>query len=125
MYEIVRSKRLVADELNTIVFQVTRLTQSGMTPDKPARGIKDWGLSSYLPNAAWAENKKVLADKRATKDDEFNVLATVFFNAEALRHDMLSRPNEKLTGEELERYSLLADQANRCYERLTGERIEL
>jgi hypothetical protein len=124
MHEIVRSKRLVAEELSTVFFHVTRLTETRMTPREPAPGIEDWGEKSYLPNAAWAENKKVLADKRATSEDEFTVLATNFFNAEALRFDMLSRPpNEDLTDEEVERISDLANQVNLSYALFKGEKI--
>lgn len=111
-----RSKRLVAEELHTIWVHMTLLVEDGRTPT----AMNDQTAARFLPTETWAAHREVLADDRLS-DDVWNVLPTLFSNAESLRFYLLSLPSgTPIPPEQLRIVAESAEQVAATYTYLTG-----
>jgi hypothetical protein len=75
-----RAKRLVGEEVNTIVFALEEIVEDGHLP---TRGLTEEWRGQYLSVVEWPQQKTALA--LALNDDEWRALATFYYNVSGFR----------------------------------------
>jgi hypothetical protein len=84
---IFMAKRLVGDDLSTIVIHLDGLIERGTAPlsDEQRR-------AKFMPTSAWETHRETLAQKGAVSDDDWQELSSILHAVGSLRFMILELP---------------------------------